>query len=140
MTDLAQQPAITITTTDYDRLCEVAEGAIRDAPEVAAFLLTELNRANIVLRPPQKPAVRMQSVTYYRDTATDTVQRVRLVYPDEADSRRGCVSVLTPIGAALIGLSVGQTIEWRDRRGNMRTLTVLAIQDDPDTPIIAVAG
>lgn len=140
MIDLAQQPAITVTTMDYDRLCEIAEGAIRDAPDVAAFLLAELRRANIALQPPPEPTVRMQSVIYYRDAANDTVHRVRLVYPNEADSRRGFVSVLTPIGAALIGLSTGQTIEWRDRRGSLRALTVLAIQDDPDTPIIAFAG
>ena len=140
MTELAHQPAITITVMDYDRICGIAEGAIRDAPDVATFLLAELGRANIALQPPHEPAVRMQSTVYYRDAAGGAVQRIRLVYPDEADSRRGYISILTPIGAALIGLSAGQTIEWRDRRGNRRALTVLAIQDDPDAPILAFAG
>lgn len=134
-----QQPEITITAADYDRLCNLAERAVREAPEVAAFLLEELDRANIALRPLESPAVRIGSYVYYRDTVGETVHRVRLVYPEDSDSRRGHVSILTPVGAALIGLSAGQTIRWYDRRGHQKALTVLAIQDEPDTPVAAFA-
>ena len=129
------QPAITIASTDYDRLFDLAEGAVREAPSVAAFLMKELERATIAHRPPAEPAVRMGSHVCYRDRENDSARRVRLVYPDAADSQRGHVSVLTPVGAALIGMSAGQTIEWRDQRGSPRMLTVLAIEDEPDTPI-----
>ncbi len=50
----------------------------------------------------------MQSTVYYRDAASGAIRQGPLVYPDEADSRRGYISILTPIGAALIGLSAGQ--------------------------------
>jgi len=56
---------------------------------------------------------------------------VTLVYPEEADVEAGKISVLTPIGAALIGLSAGQTIEFRIPGGRWRSLTLLkAIQPD----------
>ena len=47
-----------------------------------------------------------------------------LVYPEEADMEKSCLSVLTPVGAALIGLKVGQSIRWRTRADEERTLTV----------------
>lgn len=140
MMNSLQQPQITITTLDYDRLCNLAESAVRDMPEVATFLLEELDRANIVLRPsPENPTVRMGSHVYYRDGASETVHRVRLVYPEESDPRRSYVSILAPVGAALIGLSTGQTIKWYDRQGRLKSLTVLAVQDEwePSAPVPA---
>ena len=56
---------------------------------------------------------------------------VRLVYPGEEDTDIGRVSVLTPIGAALIGLSEGQSIRWRSALGDWRDLTVLRIRQVP---------
>ena len=140
MTNSALQPEITITTIDYDRLSNLAESASKDAPDVAAFLLEELGRANIAPRPSEEPMVRMGSYVYFRDEEKETVQRIRLVYPDQSDSRLGHISILTPVGAALIGLSPGQSIKWRDRRGTLKNLTVLAVQDVPDVPAIATTG
>jgi regulator of nucleoside diphosphate kinase len=54
-------------------------------------------------------------------------RQVTLVYPGEADFARGRVSVLTPIGAALIGLSPGQSIAWTARDGRQHRLTVLSV-------------
>jgi regulator of nucleoside diphosphate kinase len=136
----ARQPAIVITSADYDRLFDLAEGAVRDTPNVATFLMKELERATIAHRPLPQPAVRMGSRVYYRDAQNEAVRRVRLVYPEDCDSQRGHISILTPVGAALIGLSAGQTIEWEDQRGRPRTLTVLAIEDEPDHPISSLAG
>jgi len=53
---------------------------------------------------------------------------VRLVWPTEADIDAGRVSVLTPVGAGLIGLSEGQSIDWPDREGRPRTLSVLRVR------------
>ena len=135
-----RQPAITIPSADYDRLFDLAEGAVREAPDVARFLMKELERATIAHSSPTEPAVRMGSHVCYRDMESESVRTVRLVYPEESDSQRGHISVLTPIGAALIGMSVGQTIEWQDQRGSPRKLTVLAIEDEPDNPISSLAG
>jgi regulator of nucleoside diphosphate kinase len=52
---------------------------------------------------------------------------VTLVYPPDADVTEGKISVLTPVGAALIGLSVSQSIEWQTPSGGWRSLTVLKV-------------
>jgi regulator of nucleoside diphosphate kinase len=66
----------------------------------------------------------------YLDEATGRIYIVTLVYPAESDIEKGRVSVLTPIGAALLGLSQGQSIEWNTRSGEPRQLTVLALSND----------
>lgn len=135
-----RQPDITISIADYDRLFGLAEFAIKDTPDVGAFLMEELERATIAHQPPAEPTVRMGSYIYYRDASSEDVRRVRLVYPEDSDARRGHISILTPVGAALIGLSAGQTIEWRDRYGHQKTLTVLAVQDESDNLTAPLAG
>jgi regulator of nucleoside diphosphate kinase len=69
--------------------------------------------------------VTMGSKVSFRDDTTGQERTVLLVYPDEADVSEGKISVLTPIGAALIGLSIGQSIEWQTPAGGWRSLTVL---------------
>jgi regulator of nucleoside diphosphate kinase len=54
---------------------------------------------------------------------------VTLVYPGEADISQGRVSVLTPIGTALIGLGVGKSIAWETRTGELRQLTVMQVRE-----------
>jgi regulator of nucleoside diphosphate kinase len=53
--------------------------------------------------------------------------KVQLVLPENADINAGRISVLTPVGAALIGLSPGQSMEWSGNDGKERLLTVLAV-------------
>src|SRR6478752_1369634 len=65
---------------------------------------------------------------YLRDEQTGNVQEIILVYPLDADIARRRVSVLTPVGAALLGLSVNQTISFRTRTGERRELTVLKVR------------
>jgi regulator of nucleoside diphosphate kinase len=79
----------------------------------------------------------MGSKVEFRDDETRTVQNVRLVYPDQADAQQGRISILTPVGAALIGLSTGQSIQWRDRRGTLKKLTVLAVDNAADAALEA---
>jgi regulator of nucleoside diphosphate kinase len=69
----------------------------------------------------------MGSVVEFRDETTGKVQAVTLVYPGNADISQGRISVLTPIGAALIGLSAEDSITWETRTGELRQLTVLKI-------------
>ena len=58
---------------------------------------------------------------------------VQLVLPGEADIENGRISVLTPVGAGLIGLSPGQEIEWPDIEGRSRKLRILAVRQ-PERP------
>ena len=94
-----------------------------------ATLERELERARIVSgRAASARVIGMGSK--YLDEATGRVHAVTLVYPAESDIERGRVSVLTPIGAALLGLSQGQSIEWNTRSGEPRQLTVVALSND----------
>jgi regulator of nucleoside diphosphate kinase len=54
-------------------------------------------------------------------------RRVTLVYPQDADIAQNKISILTPIGTALLGLAVGQSIQWTTNDGRNRTLTILAV-------------
>ena len=63
----------------------------------------------------------------YLDESTNLVRRVRLVMPGEADVEDGKVSILTPIGAGLIGLRTGQSIDWPGLDGRSRVLTILDV-------------
>ncbi|MCK1594630.1 GreA/GreB family elongation factor [Bradyrhizobium sp. 164] len=61
------------------------------------------------------------------DNTTGDVRDVVLVYPHEADITLKRISVLTPVGAALIGLSVGQGIEFQTPGHSKRSLTILSV-------------
>jgi regulator of nucleoside diphosphate kinase len=63
------------------------------------------------------------------DFETDTGMRhkIRLVFPAEADISAGKISVLTPVGTALLGLSAGQRMQFTDREGRKRQLTIIAV-------------
>ncbi|MBN9025916.1 MAG: GreA/GreB family elongation factor, partial [Rhizobiales bacterium] len=64
------------------------------------------------------------------DDVAGTVRKVTLVYPENADIGQGRISVLTPIGAALIGVGVGESISWETRNGELKRLTVLQVGGD----------
>jgi regulator of nucleoside diphosphate kinase len=125
-------PPVTLSSADEERLSRLATAAARRSPEVAELLLEEIDRARLV--PPEKmPAdvVAMHSHVEYRDEATGATHRVQLVYPHEADISCGRVSVLTLVGAALLGLPSGRSILWPTQAGRERLLTVLRVSPQP---------
>jgi regulator of nucleoside diphosphate kinase len=125
------KPQITITIADYDRLSSLARAAMNTKADVASCLMDELNRANLLAPGCQPPddIVCMGCEVEFRDETTGKVQKVTLVYPGEADIGQGKISVLTPIGTALIGLAAGQSITWETRTGVVRRLTVLQVRE-----------
>ena len=54
---------------------------------------------------------------------------MRLVYPRESDVAKSRLSVLTPVGAALIGVRVGESVTWETPSGELRQLTVISVKD-----------
>lgn len=121
-------PAIILTTIDHDRLSALVETVADAAPDIYDYLSRELDRATVAETGNIAPTVvTMNAEVTYRDDTTGQCRRVTLVYPAEADLEKGRLSVLTPIGAALIGVAEGQSIRWFDRQGEARTLTVLAV-------------
>ena len=127
------RPHIILTAEDHERLSLLARAAAETMPDVASALADELDRARILAkgRHPEH-IVRMGSEVDFRDDA-GKLQVVTLVYPDEADISRGRISVLTPIGAALIGLRTGSSITWHTRTGALRRLTVLQVREPAST-------
>jgi regulator of nucleoside diphosphate kinase len=66
----------------------------------------------------------MNSEVVYEDCETSATRTVRVVYPKDADAVQGRISVLAPIGSALLGLRVGQSITWRVPNGTKRLRVV----------------
>ncbi len=126
---LATRPPVTLGETDADRLFHLAEQAELTAPGASHGLLGELMRAKV--RPDARvppDVVGMNSTVDFVDEAHGATRSVQLVYPAQADIAQGRVSVLTPVGAGLIGLAEGQSIAWPDREGRVRLLRVLKVR------------
>lgn len=119
-------PPISVTREDHDRLADLAAAASDRLPEVADYLSAELVRARIVAKA-APTLVTMGSRVSFRDEDSGAVRDVTLVYPKDQDLTEGRLSVLTPVGSALLGLSAGQSIPWRTRDGRWKTLTVVDV-------------
>jgi len=121
--------SIIVTDLDLARLRTVLDH--HDVPTAEA-LDAELHRAVVV---PQRevPAdvVTMNSDVVYEDESTGARRTVRVVYPRDADAGRGWVSVLAPIGSALLGLRVGQHIDWNVPAGRRR-LRIVEVPYQPE--------
>jgi regulator of nucleoside diphosphate kinase len=131
---LVRDAPIQITVGHMDRLRAVVErhaGGVQDA--AAEMLEAELDRAQVV---PENDAPRevvgMHARVLYEDVDTGERREVVLVYPEEADVRRSWISVLAPIGTALLGLSTGQPISWPVPGGRTRTIRVVSVVYPPD--------
>jgi regulator of nucleoside diphosphate kinase len=130
---LHSKPDIMLFAADHDRLTVLAQAVVYRLPEIAAILNEELERAHVVSDSRYwKHIVRLGSNVEFRDETTGTTRRVSLVLPGEADISRDKVSVLTPVGSALIGLRAGQSIAWRTRNGQVKQLTVLDVNHARD--------
>ncbi|MGO4568930.1 nucleoside diphosphate kinase regulator [Rhizobium sp. 2YAF20] len=121
-----RMPSIVIGETDHERLNNVAVALADRFPEICGGLLRELERARVVADVSvPKNVVRMGStVEYEADTGA---RRVTLVFPRGADISEGKISILTPIGTALLGLAAGQVMHWTARDDRQHKLRVLAV-------------
>ena len=120
---------IFITDTDRERLMRVLD---QHDTEAAESLDAELRRAVIVdQRAIPGDVVTMNSEVEYEDVGRGVRRTVRVVYPREADASAGRISVLAPIGTALLGLRTGQSIAWRTP-GGVREVRIVAVRDQPE--------
>ena len=126
------RPKLVIDERAYPRLLALAERARAQTPDLAERLIEEIERAD--LRPssemPDDVVTLGSEVTFRQD---DRMQTVHIVAPEDADIERRRISVLTPVGAALLGLAVGQKISWEmpDKRGSV--LEVVAVRQPHET-------
>jgi regulator of nucleoside diphosphate kinase len=128
----ALRPPIVLSVPDHERLVALAATVLRRSPQVARLLMEETDRAEVV------PAERMPadivtvgSRVEFRDAGSGATHRVQLVLPAEADIGKGRISVLSLVGAGLVGLAAGQSIDWPTQDGRMRRLTVLGVAPAP---------
>jgi regulator of nucleoside diphosphate kinase len=135
------EPRITLPAKDYQRLSALARAAMNTMPDLARGLVQELDRAH-VLAQGRHPAhvVCMGCDVEFRDDTTGRIRNVALVYPEQADISQGKISVLTPVGTALIGLRAGDSITWETWSGEIRRLTVLTVHEPAYGPTEAGAA
>lgn len=134
-----RKPSIVIGKTDHQRLNNLAIAAADRLPEISDGLLLELERARVVSDASvPKKVVRMGSTVEY-ETDTGDARNVTLVFPRDADISEGKISVLTPIGTALLGLAAGQTMGWTARDGRRHKLTILTVFEHPEEAQVFVA-
>ena len=124
------KPGITLSANYYERLSALAHAARNRLPDLAAELADEIGRAQVLAKGEMpKHFVSMNSEVEFRDDTTGKVRTVTLVYPEEADISQGKISVMTPVGTALIGLRTGHSITWETPSGEMRQLTVISARE-----------
>lgn len=128
---MASTPSITITRLDMQRLEHLLDSLDEFGPAAVA-LQAELDRAEVVGHD-QVPAgvVTMNSRVHCREEGSGKDYHLTLVYPQDAGGE-GKVSVLAPVGTALLGLSVGQDIDWPVPGGKQLKLTLLAVEYQPE--------
>ncbi len=121
------KPEIRITENDRRTLQSLAFGAL-SVPEVADELLNELDRAKTISKDEAEKYIGLGSKATFTTSSGDK-KTVRLVMPADADISQNKISILTPVGVALLGLSEGQSIDWEARNGRIGTLTVLKLHE-----------
>lgn len=117
---------IILTKSDFQRISTLLAATIS---EIGESLEEELGRASLV-EDDQLPdnVVSMNSTVRFEDMSDGHPSVVTLVYPHDAKIEENKISILSPIGAALIGLRVGQTIRWTLPSGKEKNLRVISVQ------------
>lgn len=124
----ASRPQIHMIDQEADKLSDLALGIEQRFPQVSELLIRETSRAKLHSASKiQADVVTMGSCVEFLDEGTGASRTVQLVYPPEADISAGRISILTPVGAGLIGLREGQSILWPDREGQERRLTIIKV-------------
>jgi regulator of nucleoside diphosphate kinase len=123
-----KRPPIAIDVNHFARLSALSSLTSGPMMQVCEYLRQELDRAHVLPAAKLRPdIVSLGSRVEFRDEQTGKIREIILVYPFDADIARRRVSVLTPVGAALLGLSVNHTISFHTRTGERRELTVLRV-------------
>ncbi|HLV18856.1 MAG TPA: nucleoside diphosphate kinase regulator [Pseudomonas sp.] len=128
---MSSAPSITVTRLDMQRLEKLLD-SLEEYTPAAEALEAELSRANVVGHD-EVPAgvVTMNSRVRCREESTGKDYRLTLVYPQDA-GKEGTVSVLAPVGTALLGLTIGQKIDWPAPGGKKLQLTLLEVEYQPE--------
>ena len=129
----ANDTRIVLTSLDFDRLEALLDSLPANAFPGKATLETELRRAEIVAPEKIPPNVVTMNSTV-RFTIADSGEdfRLTLVYPKDVGGEADRISVLAPVGSALLGLSIGDELEWPRPGGGMSTVRVIDVLYQPE--------
>ena len=122
------RPPITLIDSEAHTLAGLAHASLASSSLAAELLLEEIDRAST--KPPADlptDVVTMLSHVEFIDEASGATHSVQLVYPRDADIEQQRLSVLTPVGAGLIGMRCGTSIDWPDRSGAYRQLRIVRV-------------
>jgi regulator of nucleoside diphosphate kinase len=125
----AARPSIHLLAAESDMVATLALQVEHRSPVIAAMLLEEIERAELhepETLPPN--AVTLGSEVDFVDEGTSQMRTVELVLPARANIAVGRISILTPMGAALYGLTAGQAIDWPDLDGKERRIRILRVR------------
>jgi regulator of nucleoside diphosphate kinase len=123
-------PQIYLTQNDLDQLLKLVES---QPGKRFDKLESELVRANVVPREKiPRDVVTMNSRVIFENETTREQREITLVYPGSADIDAGRVSVLVPVGTALLGLRVGQSIDWELPGGEKQRYRIVKVPFQPE--------
>lgn len=126
-----QSPAErTLTQIDYVRLTRLASLSERDASGAVQTLLENSNLVASAAVP--ATVVTMYTQVLLQGDAGTEPHKVTLCYPDDAEPSRGFISVLSPLGASLLGLRVGGIARWRTPLGGERMARIVDVLFQPE--------
>lgn len=127
------KPTLIISSLDVVRLEKLLDELSNDQFQDQQSLLDELDRADI--RSPQEMpenVVTMNSTVQFKVVGTDEEFSLKLVYPQDTDSSKDTISILAPVGSALLGLSEGDSINWPKPDGGEMTVEIIQLTHQPE--------
>jgi regulator of nucleoside diphosphate kinase len=123
------RPPIHLLASESDLVAGLALRTEHKQPVVAAMLLEEIERAELHdAQTMPEGHVMLNSRVRFVDEKSQRLRDVQLVLPADANIAEGRISILTPMGAALYGLSAGACITWPDLEGFERPIRIVRVE------------
>jgi regulator of nucleoside diphosphate kinase len=121
-------PIIYVTEADFETLSNLTETQAGQA--LGGRVLAEEMARALIVEPSQapRPFVRIGSSVQFQDLSNNQIRTVRLSLPRDASIDDNRISVLSPAGAALVGMTAGEAFHWIDAERRQRGVRVLAVQ------------
>jgi len=130
---MGRAPEIILSLQDLERLEPLLDSLPGTASAVKDALMAELGRAEVVAPQDIPPTVvTMNSTVRFAIESTGEELCLTLVYPKDIDGSVDRISVLAPVGSALLGLSVGDHIEWPRPGGGVIRVKIMEIIYQPE--------
>ena len=132
MNDKAK-PRIIMSSLDFERLEDLLDSLHGSSIPGKDQLAAELERADVVDPKDVPPTVvTMNSTVRFKVENSSEEFQLTLVYPKDADGSGGSISVLAPVGSALLGLSQGDEIEWPKPGGGVLRVRIEEVSYQPE--------